>query len=541
MTTNHYDVPVLIAGGGPVGMSLALDLNHMGTTCLVAEQDPGTAVVLLAKAGTVNERTMEYCRRWGLVDEIASVFPPDLARDTVYCTALDGHVLGRSVIPSADQRGTPMVGPEMLRRCGQHLFDPILANAAIASEHATVRYNLRFESFTQDADGVTSLLTDVTTGEQVTVRSQYLVGCDGAGSTVRKTLGVEFELIAQMDFSLSAMIKFDDAELYKYIPECERMMFIGSEGTWANMTAIDGHGLWRFTVVGNEEALDPATFDINPIVRRALGNTGIQYEVLRLVPWRRAQMLATSYAQGRVLLAGDTVHTTSPTGGHGVNTGIGDATDASWMVSALVAGWGGPGLIDAYTAERRPVGWRNFGNSTQNYKVWVGAGMTNVLAEGPKGDAARKNIGNMLTVGLHQEWFSQGIGMGYRYEGSPIVVPDGTPEPADEPSNYQPTARPGHRAPHAWLADGRSMLDLFGKGFVLLNFGAAAADVAALTAAAAATGVPLTVEAIDQPEIAGQYGRLLVLVRPDGQVAWRADSAPADAQQLFDVVRGAAA
>ncbi|MDY0014446.1 MAG: FAD-dependent monooxygenase [Rhodocyclaceae bacterium] len=533
------ETPVLIAGGGPVGLALALDLNFMGTDSLVVEQDAGTALVMLAKAGTENERTLEFCRRWGLVDKIAACFPDDYPRDNIYIAgSINGPLIGRSPVPSTNDRGVPLVGPEMLRRCGQHLFDPILADAVKASKHGKLHYNTRFESFVQDSTGVTSTLTDVTTGEKIIVRSQYLVGCDGAGSSVRKQLGVPFPVIAQMDFSLSAMVRIPGLEKHHPHGKVERFMFIGPNGTWANMTMVDGIDIWRFTVVGSEEALNPETYDINPVIQRALGRD-VPYEVLRLVPWRRAQCLAETYRVGRVLLAGDTTHTTSPTGGHGLNTGIGDATGASWVLNAMVNGWGGEGLLEAYSTERRPVALRNFSNSTQNYKAWVGSGMANVEKDGPEGEAARRNIGNHLGIALHQEWFSQGIGMGYRYEGSPVIAPDGTPEPLDHPIFYYPTSRPGHRAPHAWLADGRSILDLFGRGFVLLRFGSDGPDTGPLEEAARKVRMPFTVHTIDQPEIAALYDRKLVLVRPDGMVAWRSNYLPGNIPGLIDRVRGA--
>lgn len=539
--TRFIDTPVLIVGGGPVGLALALDLNHHGTDCLIAEQDAGTALVVQAKAGTHNERTMEFCRRWGLIDEIAASYPDDEARDTVYCTALDGHYIGRSQVPSARDRGTPPVGPEMMRRCAQNQFDPILARAVQASAHARLRYHLRMESFTQDDQGVSSTLTDLATGEAVQVRSQYLVGCDGAGSPIRKALGIPFDLIKQMDFSLSAMLRIDHLERFHAFGNLERFMFLGPEGTWANMTSVDGCGLWRFTVVGSESALDPGVYDIGPVIRRAFGALDIPYTVERLVPWRRAQTLARSYGQGRVWLAGDSLHTTSPTGGHGLNTGIGDATDLSWMLAACIDGWGGPALLDAYTLERRPVALRNLGSATQNYNAWVSSGMDHVTLEGPVGDAARRNIGNSMVVALHQEWSSQGIALGYRYDESPLVVPDGSPNPPDHPSFYVPTARPGHRAPHAWLSDGRSLLDLFGRGFVLLSHSGDASPGKPLQQAARSVGMPLRIHAIDQPDIAVMYQRKLTLVRPDGHVAWRGDALPpgADLARLIDTVRGA--
>jgi hypothetical protein len=241
-------------------------------------------------------------------------------------------------------------------------------------------------------------------------------------------------------------------------------------------------------------------------------------------------------------LAGDSVHTTSPTGGHGLNTGIGDATDLSWMLAARVHGWGGEALLDAYMVERRPVALRNLGSATQNYNAWVGNGMDNVAVDGPLGDATRRNIGNSLVVSLHQEWSSQGIALGYRYDQSPLVVPDGSPDTLDHPSFYVPTARPGHRAPHAWLPDGRSTLDLFGKEFVLMSMAPEAeqAELQPLQQAARAVGLPLRVERIDQPEIRVLYQCRWALVRPDGHVAWRGDALPEDGgRALIDIVRGA--
>lgn len=534
------EIPVLIAGAGPVGLALSLDLAHQGVQCLVAEQEAGTALVVQAKAGTHNERTMEYCRRWGLVDEISAAYPDDEARDTVYCTALDGHYIGRSKVPSARERGTPAVGPEMMRRCAQNQFDPILARAVQANPHAQLRYGMRFERFEQDDDGVTSWLSDLNSGENIQVRSQYLVGCEGVASGIRKALGIPFDLIKQMDFSLSAMLRIDNLGQYHDFGSLERFMFIGPEGTWANMTSVDGRGLWRFTVVGAESSLNPDTYDITPVIRRAFGGLDIPYVVERMVPWRRAQTLARTYGQGRVMLAGDSVHTTSPTGGHGLNTGIGDATNLSWMLAACINGWGGKHLLQAYTLERRPVALRNLGSATQNYNAWVGAGMGNVADEGPLGQAARRNIGDSLQVSLHQEWCSQGIALGYRYDKSPIVIPDGSPNTGDHPSFYEPTARPGHRAPHAWLPDGRSTLDLFGQDFVLLCFGTDAAQSKPLLQAAHAVGMPLRVECIEQPEIRALYQRNLVLVRPDGHVAWRGDELLQNSiQELIDTVRGA--
>ena len=530
------ETPVLIVGGGPVGLALALDLAVRGIRSTLVERDEGTAAELLAKAGTLNERTMEYCRRLGISDAIANVgFPDDHPRDTVYCTALNGFVLGRDYRPSTNDRAPSPESPEILRKCPQFRFDPLLAKAVQERGLTQVMYGTSWLTASQDDGGVTSALA--AGREPVTVRSKYLVGCDGAGSAVRRAAGIDFTG-RQLDYSVSAMIEAEHLERYHPLGRAERYMFIGTEGTWANLTAVDGRTLWRLTLVGSEERLAPEHLDFDAIMRRAMGNDRGEWTVRRVMPWRRSQFTADRYTAGRILLAGDAAHTTSPTGGHGLNTGLGDVSDLGWMLDALIRGWGGERLLAAYSAERRPVAIRNGTSSTKNYGAWVRAvGRDLVLDDTPEGEAQRQAVGEQMNAMLAQEWHSFGVAMGYRYDTSPVVVPDGTPPTPDDPSEYVPTARPGHRAPHAWLADGRSTIDLFGDGFTLLRLGGGA-DAGPLEAAAADRGVPLRVVAVDDPAVARLYERRLVLVRPDGMVAWRADSLPDDASLLVATVTG---
>jgi 2-polyprenyl-6-methoxyphenol hydroxylase-like FAD-dependent oxidoreductase len=538
---SEFETPVLIVGGGPVGLALALDLSVRGIRSTLVERDPGTAVELLAKAGTLNERTMEHLRRLGVAGEVASVgFPDDHPRDTVYCTALNGFVLGRDYRPSTKDRAPAPESPEILRKCPQFRFDPLLAKAVQDRGLTEILYSTSWLAGAEDADGVTSALTVGPAGQAVTVRSKYLVGCDGAGSAVRRAAGIGFQG-KQLDYSVSAMIEVEHLERYHPLGRAERYMFIGTEGTWANLTAVDGRTLWRLTLVGSEERLALERLDFDAIMRRAMGNDGGDWKVRRVMPWRRSQFTADRFSAGRIVLAGDAAHTTSPTGGHGLNTSIGDVSDLSWMLDALLRGWGGDRLLAAYTAERRPVAIRNGTSSTKNYGAWVQAvGRDLVLDDTPEGEAQRRAVGDQMNAMLAQEWHSFGVAMGYRYDTSPLVVPDGTPPTPDDPSDYVQTARPGHRAPHAWLADGRSTIDLFGDGFTLLCLGFSG-DAGPLEAAAADRGVPLRVIAIDDPGVARLYERRLVLVRPDGMVAWRADSLPDDASALVATVTGNAA
>lgn len=522
-----------------MGFSLAIDLAWRGKRSIIVEEQPGTATVLLAKAGTINERTMEFCRRWGIADRVANLgFPDDFPRDTVYCTSLNGKFIGRDPMPSARDRRPPPGGPEMLRKAPQHLFDPMLEKVVIERGMTGIRYNSRFMALEQDDAGVTAEIRDVRTGESSFIRSSFLVGADGAGSAVRRALGIPFEG-PLLSYSVSAMVRIAGLGRYHGLGDGERYMFIGPGGTWANLTAVDGRELWRFTLIGSEERVELDKIDMTAEIRRAIGRDDVPFEVVRYMPWRRSQMTAKSYRVGRAFLAGDAAHTTSPTGGHGLNTGMGDSVDLGWILDAALDGWGGAVLLDAYEAERRPVAIRNSAASTRNFGVWTGgADYARVLDEGPEADAARRDIGARMSASLHQEWHSQGVGMGYRYEGSPVIVPDGTPATPDEPDRYVPVARPGHHAPHVWLDEQRSILDRLGRGFVLLRFDPAV-DVQALTSAASRGGMPLEVVDIRHDDAARLYERRLALVRPDLHVAWRGDDIPPDAGRLVNVVRGA--
>jgi hypothetical protein len=227
-----------------------------------------------------------------------------------------------------------------------------------------------------------------------------------------------------------------------------------------------------------------------------------------------------------------------------MNTGIQDAVNLSWKLAGRLQGWGGERLLETYETEMRPVALRNVAEATDNLKRMLSPRVSSpakeVFEDGPGSEQARIEFGNRYTEQMKREWFSIGIHLGYVYEGSPIVVPDGTPRPEDTVSSYTPTSRPGSRAPHVWLEEGRSTLDLFGKEFVLLRFGPHAPDVSAFKTAAQQRGLPFNVVDIEHPEAAAQYERRLVLVRPDGTVAWRDDSVPADPLKVVDAVRGAA-
>jgi 2-polyprenyl-6-methoxyphenol hydroxylase-like FAD-dependent oxidoreductase len=459
-----------------------------------------------------------------------------------FCTSLFGNLLAREEFQSMRDTPPPMESPERRQRGSQLWFDPLLADCVRSYPKIALKYGWRLDRFGQDANSVKATCIDEASGRPVDIEAQYLVACDGAGSTVRKALGIE--MLGNPVLSHSVGIFFRSPELYRRHGkgDTERFVLVGESGPWGALTAIDGRSLWRLTLYRTEARMELSQEEVDREILRMSG-APFEYEVINVLPWRRSQLVADHYGKGRVWIAGDAVHTMSPTGGFGMNTGMGDAVDLGWKLSALLEGWGGDKLLESYNAERQPVGRRAIDAAARTFKALISAKDYSVVTDtSPETAAARAEIGRKLREATYGEWDSHtlGVQLGYRYEGSPICLPDGTVPPPDDHVDYQPSARPGSRAPHAWLPDGRSTLDLFGRGFVLLSFGGAAGSAQPLMDAAAKRGVPITLVSIDDNHIAGLYERRYVLVRPDGHVAWRHDEMPHDALAVIDRVRGAA-
>lgn len=531
--------PILIVGAGPVGLGLALDLGWRGVPCTVIERGDGS--ISTPKLGAIGVRTMEFCRRWGIAERVRQTpFRRDYKLDMVFCTTISGHFLARHPYPSLADDAAPAESPEQKWRCPQLWFDPLLAECVKEYKEVDLRYRVQYDSFTQDEDKVIVNVTNLETGEEEIIIADYLVGCDGAGSRVRKSMAIEMKGRRALDHSAAIFFRSSALNTCHDKGEAERYLLFGANGFWGNVSAMDGRELWRLTVISNEQEVEQVCADAQEWVRRAIGDDSVPFEVISALPWRRSQLTAPEYRQGRVLLCGDSGHTMSPTGGFGMNTGMGDAVDLGWKLDALVNGWGGEGLLESYTIERQPVGVRNVNASAGNYFALKSVSDCSAIHDmSPEGEALRKQVGTAIAAATHTEWETLGIHLGYRYDNSPICVPDGTPADEDSPRYYVPTTRPGHRLPHAWLNDGRSTLDLLGRGFVLLRTNPAL-DVTGFKSAAEQAGMPLTLVDIDSAEIAKLYERDLVLVRPDGHCAWRANELPDNPEQIVDIVRGCA-
>ncbi len=534
---SSVSAPILIVGAGPVGLALAGDLATRGQAVTVLERSDGT--IEQPRMDMVGVRTMEFCRRWGIVPNVeASAYNRDLAQDNVYVTSLTGYELSRERFPSMRESKPPEQSPQKRERCPQDMFDPILTAWARSFPHVDLRYRHQLTGFEQNDAGVIAHVTDLTTEKTFDLEAQYLVGCDGAGSRIAKQIAGGMEGTPVLSQTTNIIFRAPQLLSLHDKGEAYRFIILSPEGMWSTIVAINGWDRWRMSITNSP----PDGFTREEIaneIRRAVG-IDFDFEILSVTSWTRRELVAQTYQQGRVFIAGDAAHVMSPTGGFGMNTGIGDAVDLSWKLDATLRGWGGAGLLESYTPERRPVAVRNGRESSANLARMLSPGKNPALCDAtPEGEATRAELGPRYAKAMSHEWYTLGIHLGYRYDESPINWPDGTVAPPLEVARYVQESRAGARAPHVYLSDGRSTLDLFGDGFVLLQF-TAEAQPEPVAAALRERKVPVkVVDLSGEPAAVTLYAAPLVLVRPDGHVAWRGASMP-EPGLLADCVRGAA-
>lgn len=557
------ETSVLIVGGGPVGLTLAGELGWRGTPCMLVEER--TAPTEHPKATLLGARSMEYFRRWGLTDAIyARALPPDAHYAITFSTRLAGHELHRVTSPSI--RETMERPPEAVARyrelawspyyktqIGQQALEPVLLEFMAGLDAVELRHGRRFLDFTEDADGVTSRIEDVATGAIETVRSAYLAACDGGGSPIRRALGIRMNGRGRMRPNVSFFFESDEF-LRVHDRGLGNLYFVFAPDCFGVFTAIDGRRRWSFQFYFLDAAKETRDLDPQDVLFRAVGRP-FAFELKGVQHWHHHQSVARNWrsrspdaalegAPGRVFLAGDAAHLFAPTGGVGMNTGIGDAVDLGWKLDAVLKGWGGPGLLASYERERKPVAVRNSvisANNSDKIDMVMDETPPEIEEASPGGARARAEVSQKIRW-MARQFNSAGTHLGHRYVDSPVVVPDGSPEPPDDPAQVVPSTWPGARAPHAWLgADqsvrGTSTLDWFGRDFVWVS--AEEGDLPDVTEAFAAAGVPLRRASLAGHPAAALYERPHVLVRPDGHVAWRGDRVPEDVRGIVDVVRGA--
>jgi 2-polyprenyl-6-methoxyphenol hydroxylase-like FAD-dependent oxidoreductase len=514
------EIDILIIGAGPVGLAAAIELGIRGVRVLLIEQNDRTGVAPRAK--TTNVRTRTHLRRWGIADRLAeeSPFGVDYPNNMVFVTRLssEGHELARfaNAFNASPERSE--LYPEHAQWIPQYKLEKVLLEKVRTLPSVEILFGARFISATQDHTSVHSLIE--VNGKNVTVNSRYLIGADGGRSTVREQIGAKMEGRSALMRAYNIIFRapglgnahrFGPAAIYWQFGRHGASVLgpMDRDDIWFIM-----HGLPRDQTLTHEEAA--------ALIRERTG-VDLPYEILSADAWFANELLADRYLDRRIILAGDACHLHPPAGGYGMNLGIGDAVDLGWKLAATLQGWGGANLVASYEAERRPIHRTVIDEAVANLVDTVPSLPPEIEDLTPAGEETRKALGTMLQSKKGREFHTLGTVLGLGYEASPITFKEPGPAPQHNNEIYTPTARPGYLAPHAWLADGRSLYDCFGLGFTLVvaeDAEAGAVDQAG--ADAKNLGVPLE---IVRPnfEVAKHFGAKLTLIRPDQHVAWRGD------------------
>jgi 2-polyprenyl-6-methoxyphenol hydroxylase-like FAD-dependent oxidoreductase len=522
------DIPVLISGGGPVGLAASLFLSQHGVRSLLVERHPGTA--LTPKARGINARTMEVFRQCGID---AAVRQAGLAEGgtglIVWTETLAGNEIERRVPGRATAKNMAAT-PVKNCLCAQDDLEPVIRHYAEAAGPGILRFNTELTSFSQKSGAITGTLVDRTTGEETPFTARYLISAEGAQSRVRRALGVNMVGEEKVYDSVNILFEADLTQWVTHRPAA--LYFVEQEDLRATFLTINGRDRWGFLIHGPKQyGWKPADFTpefCSELIRKAVGQP-IEVSVLGVSPWEASAIVSDRYRVGDVFLAGDAAHEMPPTGGFGLNTGVQDVHNLAWKIAAVLRGKADVSLLDSYHDERQPLGQIITRNS-----------LANALS---MGRTARQS--NVLP---RREFLNeQGLIFGACYQ-SMAVVPDGTaPAAVDDPvTEYVPSGRPGSRAPHVWLRRGAeqiSTIDLFGPRFVLL------AGSRGDAWRRAAQGIDMSWPPLVAHTV-GEDGDLVdpdgnwhaaygveadgaVLVRPDGHVAWRSRSAASDPAEVL--------
>ena len=533
---------VLIVGAGPAGLALAIELGQRGVRCLVIERNDRVGYAPRAK--TTNVRTREHLRRWGIAEPLRAASPLGLhyPSNIVFCIRLNGPRLGIIENAMYCAPGKNPLYSEHAQWIPQYTVEEVLRAHAQSLPSVSLRFSCELQQFEQAGDRVTARLKDLSgpnEGSEFELACDYLVGADGARSTVRSAIGAKME--GTYGLSRNYNVVFRAPGLAQAHAHGPAIMYWQINGEVPSLLGpMDSDDRWFFMPTHLPPDQKLSGDEAAALIRRATGLPELQIEVLSSDEWVASRLLADRYADRRVFLVGDACHLHPPFGGYGMNMGVADGVDLGWKLAAVLQGWGGPALPGSYERERRPVHNFVMDEAVANHAVLGNQLWQDGLEDDDAAGAElRRAVGSRIEMAKMREFNTLGVVLGYRYDDSPVIVPDGSPAPEHDFVNYVPSARPGALAPHAWLHDGSSLYDHFGQGFTLLcTHEADAGAMQAAQDAARRAGVPLTLVQPKERVLQQLYGARYTLVRPDQHVAWRGDEWPADGLGLFRRVCG---
>ena len=538
MSANETEFEVVIVGAGPVGLSAAIELGRRNIRCLVIERND--RVGYSPRAKTTNVRTREHLRRWGIADALreASPISPDRPATVLFATRMNGHLLARFENAMNGSQVRNNLYSEEAQWVPQYVLEDVLRKYAQSLPGVTIKFNTEFLRVTDSSEEVSATIRDLNADRTLDVTSRYLIGADGARSSVRAAIGATMTGQGSYSQNYSVIFRAPDLEA-RQIHEPALMYWMVNSDVPSLLGPMDERGLWFFMATKLAGDVDPATIDPAELIRRGTGLSDLPIEIVGTDPWVAHRLVADRYSKGRIFLAGDACHLHPPFGGFGMNMGIGDAVDLGWKMAARLNGWGGGKLLATYEQERRKVHVRTIAEAVANFESTSNQMVQPALEDtGPVGEATRREVSEIILATKVREFRTLGVILGMRYEDSPIVVSDGSAPPKDHFMLYLPSAHPGCLAPHLWLTDGSSLYDHFGDGFTLLMTDGNSSDADPFLAKAKNHGVPLKFLTLPDPRLRDRYEARFALIRPDQHVAWRGNAMPDDADSLIARVVG---
>lgn len=534
------DASVIVVGAGPVGLALAINLGRAGIKTILLERNPEPQ--FLPKMERCNARSMEMFRRIGLSKKIRDAgLRADCPMDVFIVEDLTKPALLEEKHPSIQtfqgkikeckDLSMPL---EPYQLISQYTLEPLLKAEAEALQSVEVLFGHELIEFSQSDDGVSVRFED-SDGQPKTLMAAYLVGCDGGSSPIRKQLGIKLRGeggILELQQAL-----FYCEELFERLPHGNGP----GQGRHYHRADAD-HTFLIMQDSTKHWSLHATVPDAEAMKRKFEEIVGfpVDYELLSCAPWRQNLLLADRYREGRVFLAGDSVHLVIPTGGLGMNTGVGDAFDLAWKLIGTLKGWGGPELLDSYEIERRQIGDRNVGASRYanvGRQKWRSIATDEIFDGTDAGELIKRQLIQVADSEQRKGNRMIGAELGYRYVDSPCIdnIPGG---PEHRVGKYNPNVWPGSRLPHCWLDDGSALQDQLPETYVLLSLGKKSLDTSKLRQSYEKIGAPVTEVRIESDRLRDLYGFDFLVLRPDMHVVWRGNDAPQNPQEIASISTG---
>lgn len=539
------ETQVVIVGGGPVGLVAAADLHSRGITSVVIERRSFLEAPNV-KCNHVSARTMERFRQLGFAQQVREAgLPREYPQDVAFRTTMTGIELTRIPIPARANRYSSHYGPdtswstpEPPHRINQQFLEPIMMEFVAGLSNVTLLNDTTYIDFAERAGGVEVRVTNNDGTEPITIRGAYMIGADGGRSLVRKQIGSKLSGDAVLSNVQSTCIRARG--LYDLM-EGERAWgyYTFNPRRNGHIYAIDGEEVFLVHTYLTEEEVAKESVDRDWAIRTILGvDESFEYEVISEEDWVARRLVADKFREGRVFIAGDASHLWVPYAGYGMNAGIADVLNLTWLLGAHLNSWADAEILSAYEAERRPITEQvsKFVMSHQQ-KIAQDDVPHEIEDDSAAGEAAREQLGRRAFDLNVQQFAAQGLNFGYFYEGSPIIAYDGQEAPVFSMGTYTPSTVPGCRAPHFWLSDDRSVYDELGSAYTLLAL-ANTRGIEPVLLAAEAAGVPIKVITLNRGLVPAEYITKFTLVRQDQHVAWRGDAAPVSPAELIAQLRG---